>query len=54
MGKHTEEGESPVDENEFKMSGIQSTCGHVKSAGKMGGAPSKPKHYLMTDSGAVL
>ena len=54
MGKHTGEGESPVDENEFKMSGIQSTCGHVESAGKTGSPLSKPKYYLMTDSGEVL
>ena len=28
--------------------------GHVKSGEKTGGPPSKPKYYLMTDSGAVL
>ena len=31
-------------------SSIQSTAGHVKSRGKMGGPSSKPKYYLMTDS----
>ena len=31
--------------------GIQSTSRHVESAGKTGGPPSKPKYYLMTDSG---
>ena len=35
-------------------SSIQSTIGHVESDGNMGGPPSKPKYYLMTDSGAVL
>ena len=28
-------------------SSIQSTAGHVKSRGKMGGPSSKPKYYLM-------
>ena len=32
----------------------QSTTGHVESGGKTGGPSSKPKYYLMTDSGAVL
>ena len=35
-------------------SSIQSTIGHVESDGNTGGPPSKPKYYLMTDSGAVL
>ena len=30
---------------------IQSTYGAVKPVGKPGGPPSKPKYYLMTDSG---
>ena len=29
---------------------IQSTAGHVKPGGKMGGPPSKPKYYPVTDS----
>ena len=29
---------------------IQSTAGHEESRGKMGGPPSKPKYYPMTDS----
>ena len=33
---------------------IRSTHGHVESVGKIGGPPSKPKYYPMTDSGAVL
>ena len=28
---------------------IQSTAGHVKPGGKMGGPPSKPKYSLVTD-----
>ena len=32
---------------------IQSTAGHVKPGGKLGGPPSKPKYYLVTDRGAV-
>ena len=54
MGKPTEEGDSPVDEKEEKFSGIQSISGHEKSGEKTGGPSSKPKYYLMTDSGAVL
>ena len=37
----------------WKMSwagSIQSTAGHEESGGNMGGPPSKPKYYLMTDS----
>ena len=37
-----------------KVSRIQSTYRHVESVGKTGGPPSKPKYYLMTDSGEVL
>ena len=33
---------------------IQSTIRHEESDGKTGGPPSKPKYYLMTDSGEVL
>ena len=54
MGKPTEEGESPVSETRERVSGIQSISGHVESGEKIGGPPSKPKYYLMTDSGAVL
>ena len=53
MGRQTEEGESPVHESMRGRSRIQSTAGHVESGGKQGGPPSKPKYYLMTDSGAV-
>ena len=37
-----------------KVSGIQSTNRHEESVGNTGGPPSKPKYYLMTDSGEVL
>jgi hypothetical protein len=33
------------------MGCIQSTAGHEKSGGNTGGPPSKPKYYLVTDSG---
>ena len=53
MGRHTEECESHVFENDFLVDWIQSTAGHVKPCGKQGGPLSKPKYYLMTDRGAV-
>ena len=54
MGRPTIAGDSPVDENRLSSVRIQSTAGHVKPGGKLGGPPSKPKYYLMTDSGEVL
>ena len=54
MEKPTVGSESLVDERLKKFSGIQSISGHEKSGEKTGGPPSKPKYYLMTDSGAVL
>ena len=54
MGSQIEEGENPVGETKRWVSGIQSITGHVESGKKTGGPPSKPKYYLMTDSGAVL
>ena len=54
MGSHTEESDSLVDERLRKLSSIQSISGHVESGENTGGPPSKPKYYLMTDSGAVL
>ena len=54
MEKPTGAGESPVDEMQGARSGIQSISGHEESGEKIGGPPSKPKYYLMTDSGAVL
>ena len=53
MGRPTIAGDSPVDENRIVLVSIQSTAGHVKPCGKLGGPPSKPKYYLMTDRGAV-
>ena len=54
MGKLIKEGENPVGKTTKQASSILSTIGHVESDGKMGGPSSKPKYYLMTDSGAVL
>ena len=54
MEKPTIGSESLVDERSKGPSGIQSISGHVKSGENTGGPPSKPKYYLMTDSGAVL
>ena len=53
MGRPAIEGESPVLEIRILLVRIQSTAGHVKPGGKLGGPPSKPKYYLMTDRGAV-
>ena len=54
MEKPTIESDSLVDERLMEPSGIQSINGHEESGEKTGGPPSKPKYYLMTDSGAVL
>ena len=54
MGSPTEGSESLVGETREGVSGIQSISGHVESGENKGGPPSKPKYYLMTDSGAVL
>ena len=54
MDRFTKQSESLVGERSRRLSGIQSTIGHVESDGNTGGPPSKPKYYLMTDSGAVL
>ena len=51
MEKPTVGSDSLVDEKLRGVSGIQSISGHVKSGEKTGGPPSKPKYYLMTDSG---
>ena len=53
MGRPTIAGDSPVSERRFLLVRIQSTAGHVKPGGKLGGPPSNPKYYLMTDRGAV-
>ena len=54
VGKPTKEGESPVGETQSHIVGIQSISGHVEPGENVGGPSSKPKYYLMTDSGAVL
>ena len=54
MGRPTGECESHVTEKTKRGDRIRSTCGHVEPAGKVGGPPSKPKYYLMTDRGEVL
>ena len=51
MGRPATECESHVSERDCGSSWIQSTSRHVESAGNTGGPPSKPKYYLMTDSG---
>ena len=53
MGRPAIVGESPVSEKRVLSAAFQSTAGHVKPCGKLGGPPSKPKYYLMTDRGAV-
>ena len=50
MGRPATECESHVFERDCGPSWIQSTAGHVKPRGKLGGPPSKPKYYLVTDS----
>ena len=54
MEKPTAESDSLVDERSIDPIRIQSISGHVESGENTGGPPSKPKYYLMTDSGAVL
>ena len=54
VGKPTKGSESLVGEIRRRVSSIQSISGHVESGEKIGGPPSKPKYYLMTESGAVL
>jgi hypothetical protein len=39
------QGDSPVVENLIGPRGIPSTTGHEKSAGNLGGPPSKAKYY---------
>ena len=50
MGRPATEWESHVFERENERDWIQSTAGHEESRGKLGGPPSKPKYYLVTDS----
>ena len=53
-GKTNDRRESRVIEIRRKPSSIQSTAGHVKPGGNMGGPPSKPKYYPVTDRVIVL
>ena len=53
MGRLTIESDSLVREILTQPRSILSTAGHEESRGNTGGPPSKPKYYLMTDSGAV-
>ena len=53
MGRPSIEGERPVSERWTYSVRIQSTAGHEEPRGKLGGPPSNPKYYLMTDRGAV-
>ena len=50
LGKPAREGESPVSENQVRMSRIQSTARLVEPCGKSGGPPPKAKYSLVTDS----
>ena len=54
MGRPARAGESPVSESRFLLVEFQSTAGHVKPGGNMGGPSSKPKYYSVTDSEEVL
>ena len=53
LGSATEEGESPVCENEMALDVYLSTAGHEKSCWKLGGPPSKAKYEIATDSELV-
>ena len=54
MGRPTEGSDSLVGETRREASSILSITEHVEFGKKTGGPPSKPKYYLMTDSGEVL
>ena len=53
LGRATEEGESPVCENEMTLRWYLSTAGHEKPCWNLGGPPSKAKYEIMTDSAVV-
>ena len=53
MERSIKEGDNPVSERVQTFDRYQSTIGHVKSGGNMGGPPSKAKYSLMTDSEQV-
>ena len=54
LGKPTKASESLLGETVNGRVCIQSIYRHVESVEKVGGPPSKPKYYSVTDSGAVL
>ena len=54
MGRPTEGSDSLVGETQREVNRILSITEHVEFGKKTGGPPSKPKYYLMTDSGEVL
>ena len=54
MGRPTIESDSLVGETRREINSILSITEHVEFGKKSGGPPSKPKYYLMTDSGEVL
>ena len=54
MGRPTGESDSLVGETQREINSILSITEHVEFGKNTGGPPSKPKYYLMTDSGAVL
>ena len=54
--RHGKAGHSGLEPRRRKAeltASILSTAGHVKPRGNVGGPPSKPKYYPVTDSGAV-
>ena len=53
LGNGTKEGDSPVNKKLESSESIPSTTGHEKSAGNLGGPPSKAKYDLVTDSEQV-
>ena len=53
LGSATEEGESPVCENEMTLWWYLSTAEHEKFCWNPGGPPSKAKYEIATDSELV-
>jgi hypothetical protein len=53
LGRATEEGESPVCENEMTLRWYLSTAEHEKFCWNPGGPPSKAKYEIATDSELV-
>ena len=50
MGRHTIVGNSPVSEKDIDKAGSRVPPDTRNPGGKLGGPPSNPKYYLMTDS----